>query len=365
MARLLTAHEILGLPRDSLPTQIRSRYRMLARRYRRDSPVQELLQDGGFLEIVRAYLLLESERRRDYERDVRAAVARREDPPPMPDLLASVSAEDKLLMVAEVALWRGQHREAARLVGTVLEKNRKNAPGWALLGEILQAEQKLDQAITMYSFATQFDPTNQRYWDLLNEATAIKEGRERPKPREEAPTIVPRSLPVWGLILATFILIGLTIVWLIPRMGPEWQWGIPPRLLLMGACDGFVLGLVLAGTDVLRHFDDELVSYSVPFIGVEMAPLGVYIIPAGLAFFWPAIVFYFIIVLLDEYISASVVLALICTAALTLLFSFVVYPAASPGILAIGAPVIFLGLVLGWMLGSIRGLPWRRKVKEA
>jgi hypothetical protein len=96
-----------------------------------------------------------------------------------------------------------------------------------------------------------------------------------------------------------------------------------------------------------------------------MLPLGIYIIPAGLAFFWPAIAFYSVIAFLDEHISSSVVLAFICTIALTLLYSFVVYPASHLAILAIGAPVIFLGLILGWMLGSLRMLPWRPKVKQA
>lgn len=350
------AYEILGLPRDAVTSQIRSRYRQLARRYSRDLSVDELFQDSAFLEVTRAYLLLTSHQRRDYDRELRAARGR---PVPLSDLLAAQSPGDRALLKAEVALWRGSRREAAQQAKQALDENARDARAWAVLGDLLMAEGKYDEAITMYNYSIQFDPANQRYWELLNEATARKEGRSRPRQATER-TIFARPARVWAVLLGVLFFIEISLFWQAAQRWSPCLFGIPWQMLVFAAGDGFLLALALAATDLIQPFDDELVSYSVPAVGLSTVPVGLYLIPAGVICFWLGVLFYAVTCWLDEHCSLSVVICLAATLIMTGLFILVDVRVWKP-FMFLGTSAIFAGVILGWMLGSLRLAPWRMK----
>lgn len=350
---------ILGLPRDAVTTQIRSRYRQLARRCSKDISVAQQFQDPEFRELTRAYLLLTSYQRRDYDRELRAA---RGQPVPLSDLLTAQSDVDRAFLQAEVAFWRRLHREAAQFAKAVLDGNARESRAWVILGNIMMAERKWDEAITMFNYAIQFDPNNQKYWELLNEATARKEGHAAPRTESPEETLA-RPVRVWLVLGGSLVFIELSLIWLYMNMGEPWLFGIPANLLAFGAGNSFLLAVALASTDMVRSFDDELVSYAVPFAGVEMVPLGLYLIPFGIVLFWLAILVYAAICYLDEHVSGSVVTALICVAFLTAITA-PLNPGSYSIFLLLGANLIFAGFMAGWMIGSLRIFPWRPTAKE-
>ena len=359
------AYEILGLPRDSLASAIRSRYRQLARREARETSVAQMFQDARFLEITRAYLLLTSHQRREYDRELRAA---RGSPVPLSDLLAAQSEGERALLQAEIAFWRALYREAGQCVKTVLDANPKESRAWMMMGNIMMAERKYEEAIALYNYAIQFDPGNQKYWELLNEATARKEGREAPRAAARDEETLARPARVWLVFGGALLFIELSMLWLWMHPGDPWVFGLPKNLLAFGVVNGFLLAAALASTDLLNSFDDELVSYSVPFAGVEMVPLGLYLIPVGVILFWLAIVFYVIICLLDDHLSGSVVVSFLCVAFLTAVMA-PLNPETYTQFLVLGANAIFGGFMVGWMFGSLRIFPWRltaiEKVEES
>jgi len=53
-----SAYDVLGLPYDAPPSQVRTRYRQLVRRYQPDLEPQALLEDDAFLRLVGAYVVL-------------------------------------------------------------------------------------------------------------------------------------------------------------------------------------------------------------------------------------------------------------------------------------------------------------------
>jgi len=350
------AYEILGLPRDAVTSQIRSRYRQLARRYSRDLSVDDLFQDRAFLEVTRAYLLLISHQRRDYDRELRVAKGR---PVALSDLLAAQAPRDWSLLKSEVALWRGSRREAAQHAKQVLDIDAKDARAWAIMGDMLMADAKFDQAITMYNYAIQFDPSNQRYWELLNEAAALKEGRSRPRQATERVPFA-KSARTWAVLLGVLLFVEMSLLWVSTSAWPPWLFGIPWQVLALAAGDGFLIGLVLAATDLIQNFDDEMVSYGVPAVGLTTVPVGLYLIPAGIVCFWLGVLFYAVTCWLDDHCSLSVLVCMAATALLTGLYVLVYFPVWR-AFMFLGASAIFAGIMFGWMMGSLRILPWRMR----
>ncbi|HUT73319.1 MAG TPA: DnaJ domain-containing protein [Armatimonadota bacterium] len=345
-----SAYDVLGLPYDAPPSQVRTRYRQLVRRYQPDLEPQALLEDDAFLRLVRAYLVLDSPRRAEYTRVVRAS---RGAPLEMPDLYSRLSRADQILLAAEAGVARRQFKAAARLAKEALEENPHSARGYGLLGDILRLQGKYGESISMYNYAIQFDPDNRRYWQLLEEATALREGRRVARATDDVPGHWHRSLQVWIMLGAVAVFIELSVLVLRAGRGPALFFGIPGQMLAIAALDGVLAGLALAATDLLAPYDDEMISYSVAAYGVQTAPVAVFVLLPGLVCFWVALPFYAITASLDEHASASIVLALGVTAVLTAAFSFI-YPEVRLAFLIFGGNFVWAGLNIGWMIGSLR-----------
>jgi len=188
------------------------------------------------------------------------------------------------------------------------------------------------------------------------------EGRERPHAATEQKSLA-RPARVWFVLGGALLIVELTLLmmWMYP--GRMWEFGLARNDLIYAAANGFVLALALASTDWLGSFDDELISYSVPFAGMQMVPLGLYLIPIGALFFWVGALFYAATCFLDDRASGSVVAAFACTAALTgVMVAFV--GAGWQAFLILGADAAFVGFMVGWMLGSLRIFPWRPTMIE-
>ena len=356
MRRSQSAYDVLGLPYDAPASQVRSRYRGLTRRHQPDLEPQDLFQDDTYLRIVRAYLVLESPRRAEYTRQVRA---RRGAPMEMPDLYSRLSQEGRLLLAAEAGAARGQFRPAARLAKEAIEQNPRSARAYGLLGDILRLQAKYGDAISMYNYAIQFDPDSRRWWQLLEETTALREGRRVSRRAEDEPGQWHRPLGVWMMLGAVALFIEFSILLLHQGRGPALFFGLPGEMLAIAALDGMLAGLALAAADLLNSYDDEMISYSVAAYGVQTAPVAVFVLLPGLVCFWVAVVFYAITAYMDEHASASIAIALAATAVITGAFCFI-YPEVWLAFFMFGGNFAWAGLNVGWMIGSLR-----RTVAEA
>lgn len=354
MARSESAYDVLGLPYDAPPSQVRSRYRQLARRYNPGLEPEQLFQDGYFLRIVKAYLVLDSPRRSEYTRQLRASKGA---PIEFPDLYTRLAPESKTLLAAETAAARRQYRAAGRLAKETLEHNQRNARAYALLGDILRIQGKYGESISMYNYAIQMDPDSRRYWQLLEETTALREGRRARRSLEEEPGRWHRPLQVWLMLAAAALFIEASILLLRAGRGQALFFGLPGEMLALAALDGMLAGLALAATDLLAPYDDEMISYSVAAYGVQMAPVAVFALLPGLVCFWVAVLFYAITAYLDEHASIAITMALTATAALTVAFSFI-YAGLTLPFLVFGGNFIWAGFNAGWAIGSMRTSLW-------
>lgn len=351
MPRQPNAYEILGLPRSATTIHIHARYRHLIRRHRPGVPVDQLLADERFRQLSRAYLLLISPERRTYDHDLITSRLH----VPLPDLLERLPEQEKLLVAAEAAQARGENTRAIELAKQALQADGRQAKGWALIADVLRGQGKLDEALKMCNFAIQFEPENQRHWQMLNEINALREGRKiaAQRVKESSPSVWTRPTSTWMAIGLAAIFIELSILFLRDHLGNPWWYGVPFNLLLMAFLDAFIAGMVLAGTDMLEDFGDELIWYSVPGAGGTMLPLGLLLIVPGVVLFWATLPFYAAIAWLDEHASVSVTLALGVTAVLTLGFASIYRERLWEAMLLAGN-ASFVGMLLGWGLGSLR-----------
>ena len=344
------AYDLLGLPWSATPVQIRARYRQLLRSHQKGSSAADLLNDERFRQWTNSYLVLTGPDRKGYDHRLRQSHGM-EQPP---DILSGFSRAALMLVEAEASFVRRRLNEASELAKEALKHESKSAAGYALLGDILREQGQYQNALTMYNYAIQFDPNSRRYWQLLEEVTALREGRAVRKYARERPSVLNRPPSAWvgaGLALA---LVVLSILYAQGRWGEPLVFNLPANLVYVAAADGFVLGLVLAATSIIGPIDDELLWYQVAGVGTETTPVGVFVALPALVFYWTAPAFYSVIAMLDEYFSPSIVIALATTSLLTVVLGILAPPESRTTVYMLAGNFAFLGFLLGWMLGSIR-----------
>lgn len=357
MPRQRTAYEILGLPRNAAGSAIRGRYREFARRIQPESGVEYLLQDPKFRLVARSYVLLMSPDRKEYDRQLRQAHATGEEVP-LPDPLAKLARYDLLMLLAETALLRKQYGQALQGAKDATGLQPRQPEGWALIGDIMKEQRKWDDAIAAYNYAIQMAPEDQRYWRLLTEATDLKAGH-RPAARAGGEETEEPTAAVWLGLLLCFIFVELSMLWVRQHPGEAVFFDVPSRVLVVAVADGLLLGLVLAANDLLGRFEDVLVYYTVPWLGVGYVPLGVFGALPGLICFWLAPLMYAVTAYLDATLSFSLVAVMACSALiLGMLASLQVAPPMP--LLLLGGNFVFGGMLLGWALGSARRRLWKR-----
>jgi tetratricopeptide (TPR) repeat protein len=345
------AYEALGLPRSATSVQVRTRYRQLVRSYRRELSTEELLKDERFRQWANSFLLLTGGERREYDQRLRASRGR-EQPG---DKLGELGEARRMLVEAEAAFLRRKLKEATDLAKEALKQETRNAAGYALLGDVLREQERYNDALTMYNYAIQFEPSDQRYWQRLREITALRQGRALPRRyRRELSTPMNRPLWVWLVVGLATLLVELSMMQLWGRWGKTWFLNIPTNLIYVAMCDGFAMGLVLAATAVLGPFDDELVWYQVAGVGGETLPIGLLVVGPGILFFWVGVVFYAIIAALDEHVSLSVVIALALCGVMAVGLGLLAPENARQAIYLVGGNFVFAGFLVGWLVGSIR-----------
>jgi curved DNA-binding protein CbpA len=227
-----TYYEILGVPADASPADIRRQFRELARKYHPDVQRDKEYGHRTFVLISEAYhVLCDPNRRADYDLKLRDQARRqashgsgsgtasspgaarpgsRPSPPPGgagpgPRANARPGAQGPrpgagpgrrtpgpasargpglpntslLLRQAQTAYARGRFRDAIQLCQTILGADRRNGPAYNILGDIYRVQGRVEQAIEMYSLAIQVDPRDLTAETKLNRLLARERSAAR------------------------------------------------------------------------------------------------------------------------------------------------------------------------------------------
>lgn len=370
MRQTRTHYEVLGLPRNATPAQIKKRYRELVRKYHPDVAADKVASHRLFLQINQAYeVLKDSARRKSYDESLeldeiiraKRAAARRQAQSARPTASRSQAAPpphaprnvSQLLRDAQFAFISKRLNSAADLCKQAIAMDPRNARANAMLGDVYRAQGKIDAAIKRYTYAVQFDPTDsESQRKMLN----LIESRIRAQRRYEAvpDPVKMRLTNAIGWTMAFFMIFlikvypGAPIPWLktyIPQIS-MWSWNLVVFIALASALGG---GL-LSANGLLRRPDDELVfDNSSGWIAV---PVGFILLIGSGFFFLGAAAFYAIIGALQGSLSRSVLTVFGLVIGVVFAAALMYEPAAMKQVLLFGGNVAFLSSLFGWYTGS-------------
>ncbi len=162
-------YEVLGLSRTASAEEIKKRFRELVRKYHPDVAGDKALSAKEFARITEAYKTLSDPvMRRSYDRtliDVKQRVQTAQPGahhPPGTAVHKPTVRPDiaKLIKDAEVAFIRHHLDQAKDLCKQAISIDKNCARAHAILGDIFRAKHLPEQAINEYSYAIQFDPTD-------------------------------------------------------------------------------------------------------------------------------------------------------------------------------------------------------------
>lgn len=342
-------YQILGVEPTASGEEIKRRFRELVRRYHPDVHPDKLFSHEVFRQILEAYKVLgDPEKRRLYDasRKEKKTFAVQVEVPSRPP----VDIEG-LLLRAEIALIRGNLKEAIELCNEVLRKDPKNAFAYNLLGDIFRAQGKIKEAIEMFSYAVQFDPHKPIYAEKLNrllkgEGKVVVEKREEIKVRRGFNPI----------LLGMGFLSLVPIVWWIRGNPGEAIRNFPfanfsLNLIIALCLSGLALGFFSGCSRFLRPHDEELI-FALSWIGKGYIPLGMILCIFALGSFWGSLFLYIILSAIQEHSSPSVWKAY-GFSFLAVLVLAISLPLLWKSILLWGGNFVFPFFLLGWLIGDI------------
>jgi len=343
-------YQILGVEPSASEEEIKRRFRELVRRYHPDVHPDKLFSHELFRQILEAYKVLsDPEKRRLYDasRTERKTFAGVEvEIPTRPPLDI-----EGLLLRAEIALIRGNLRDAAALCNEVLKKDPRNAFAYNLLGDIFRAQGKLKEAIEMYSYAVQFDPYKPIYAEKLDRLLK-GEGKEPKIERGEVKirrTFSPFLFAIGLLSLAPIAW------WIRGNPGVAIKYfpfaGFSLNLIIALSLAGLLLGFFSGCSRFLRPHDEELI-FALSWVGKGYMPLGLILFLFSLASFWGSLVLYVILSALQEHASSSVWKAY-GFSFLCVLVMAICLPTIWKSVILWGGNFAFPLFLLGWLIGDV------------
>jgi len=267
-----------------------------------------------------------------------------------------------ILRAAEECFAREDYEGAIKYCQRMIALDPHNAEAHALWGDIYFEQREYERAIIMYSYAVQFRPESMLYAQKLQQA-ARQEQLVRERPTGTPPAgkrISPQTgetyrPSAWVNGVGAAALVGL-VVWGAVRPGQlAFHQQMYTNLALSALGAAWVLGILLSHNRWLGPFDEELILTTVE--GHPGGPIGIYLCVASLISIYLGLAFYFVIALLQEHLSPSILKAFAATFACVALYA-VLAPVVWKTTVLFGGNFLFLALVMGWLFGSIGQRPW-------
>ena len=368
-------YEILGLPRNATPAQIKKKYREMVRKFHPDVAKDKDTAHRLFLQINESYeVLSDPARRKAYDEtlDLEAQIAARRASKAQS---ASTSGQQsrttysgqqprttqrqgvtvtQLLKDAQFAFIQRRPNHARELCKQVLKLDPRNARAHAIIGDTYKAQGKRGMAIQYYNLAIQFDPNDR---DTEKKLFSLMDKHVRTSVQVNVSVSARARVNInafwWSVVFLLLLLIhvypGKPIPWLhtyIPRVS-FWSW----NLVVMMAFASAIGGALLSINGFLRHPDEELVFDN---LGASWAivPVGLVLL-IGSGFFFPgAAAFYIVFAALQGSLSKSVLTVFALVAVIVLIAAAVYIPVARMQVLLFGGNVAFLSSLFGWYTGA-------------
>jgi tetratricopeptide (TPR) repeat protein len=371
-------YEILGVPRNATTEQIKRRYRQLVRRYHPDVAEDKTAAQKIFLEINEAYQTLVDPNKRviydaslDMEAFSRHPNYRVQSESSTFDYkqggitgreasTSKVAEAQRLVQEAQMAFIRGQFYSAISACKEARRLDPQNIWAYVILGDIYRIQNKVDDAIAMYTIAVQLDPDNSEIQSKLGRL--LRTHRSGMPMTAERRAALKMGLNLMGGSIGLFLLLllainpGQPITWIqnhLPFLG-QWTTMLVAVLAMIGGLTGFLLSV----NEAVGALDEELVFQVVwsPVKSISY-PVGLLIIIFNAFSFYLAAFMYIVIGMLQECLSASVLKAFLSTFVLVVLASLA-YPVDSLSVLLFGGNIVLPAMLFGWAIGDMFRPGW-------
>jgi len=244
MRRQQSAYDVLGLPYDAPASQVRSRYRQLARRHQPDLEPQDLVADETFRRILLAYLVLDSPRRTENTRLVRAS---RDRPVETPDLYSRLPLDEQLLLAADAGSRddsTSRRRSSPSRPSSIIRAARAPMPCSATCCSSRRSTPKPFQCTTTPSSSSPTTAATGNCWRTRRRCARGAGLLDEQTRSPGSGTCRCRTLFCWrnrGHHRAVDPGSAL-------RPRPSLFFGLPGEMLVIAALDGMLAGLILART---------------------------------------------------------------------------------------------------------------------
>ena len=410
-------YDVLGVPRTATQDEIKKRYREMARQYHPDVNTNNPAAPQIFSQITTAYKTLsDTDARATYDAEQsllerqKAEAAKRAQAtgggarPGSANRAASsgqtaraaqsnAQAEStRFVIEAQSAFGRGRFIEARTLAEQALRLNRRNAIAYEVIGDVYRLQNKIDDALAMYSMSLQINPRNPAIMQRVERLSRTSGGaggptaqktfydnsesqsysggstsRSRPRPTANPTGRATRlgdaeKRPI-GLLLTGFFGYGgvfLAILYaamyhgeapreVAPMLGLVSSWNAT-IMTIMFVC-GLLLGATMTITSTIRRIDDELILSGTGSRGGTFVPLGLLLVVVSVINFWVGALLYAGATSIQESFTPTMRRVFAAVATVVVLLA-VVYTPDHLQVLFFGGNVVFLAFVIGWLLGD-------------
>ncbi len=421
-------YDVMGVPQTASQDEIKKRYRTLARQLHPDVNPNDPNAARKFSEVAEAYRVLGDSNSRavhDFEltkaKERQEASARRRassypssaPPPPSPSARPAATAgsssgasaapdSSRLVAQAQAAFVRNRLVEARTLAEQALRLNRRNAQAYEVLGDVFRLQNKIDEAMNMYSMALQINPRNpsvMQRLERMSRASAASDPRYPPPSvrRPTAPPAQPRPSASYtpgspsaprpsapppqsyysgdqemqrhpiGRLLGALLGYGLAFLTVLygaffhgdapnrfsstlsPLLAPISTWNT--TIIVVMTCAGLILGWTMTATLAIRRIEDELLLTGAPSGGGRFLPLGAILVVLSFVNFYAAALLYLIVSFFNEAITPTMLRVFGAVIGVVLILG-AFYEPGHGQVLLFGGNVVFLAFLLGWVLGD-------------
>jgi curved DNA-binding protein CbpA len=350
----------LGVSETATAGEIRTAYRRLVLLYHPDRSGDKATTER-FVRISEAYRSLADEKarseydaglkyRRDREKE-RAAPPRPQQPRTEPTAPKSgprtVGDEVARVQQAAAMFSAGKYDHAESVLNMVLRTTPNNALAHAMLGDIAAQRGDLRQAITRYSYAVQFAPTNaayqRRYEELFAQSSKVtRNAYDDAKDATAGPIVV-----------ATLVMSLMAVVISVSNdraIFPGWE--LVNTLSFTFVLLAFLAGIAAGVAISIGRYADSLRGVSMSASG-RMSPLAIVFI-VGVVNFWVAALAYFATGLARDAFTYSASRVIAVVAGITILFALCASMATvSPWqALLWGGNIVWVGALAGWAVAD-------------
>ncbi len=371
-------YDILDVSSVASESQIKRRYRQLARKYHPDVATNKASAHRAFIQITEAYEILSDPTKRsaydaELRRELEAVGAASARPVPtnaprsktadrnrtkeraaMYDVPRSLS---DVIDEAQKAIYQKRYGDAEAVLRDALRHFPKAARLHSLLGDAYKAEKMLNAAIKSYSYAVQFDPYDASTERKLN--ALIGEKIDDMKDQEEVKSPFGLGFIIVNVVswfVALFLLFLIRSNWgttFQDALGRELPFagGLSINVIMLTAGASAAVGFVVAANGWLGRTSEEILLES----GAgkwAIFPTGI-LAPIISVFWFPiAFIFYCVFGLMQGSLSRSVLVVFVLVMAVIGIGALLYDPQYKDQVLMFCGNLAFPSMIVGWVLGS-------------